>query len=123
MVYRTFAIAALTAAASVLPVASTDPLVEGWKPIPVIWEVAIKDAGFGLNSTIEKVEIEGAKQLYRVADGEKGQSFHICLDEKLALDTLKPLNLSKDDLFVCRDAALDDSAAANLALQCRLHTI
>jgi hypothetical protein len=33
------------------------------------------------------------------------------------------LNLAKDDLFICRDVALDDEAAANLALQCRLETI
>jgi hypothetical protein len=26
-------------------------------------------------------------------------------------------------LFVCRDVALDDESAANLALQCRLKTI
>jgi len=31
--------------------------------------------------------------------------------------------VSKDDLFICRDVALDDDAAANLALQCRLKTI
>jgi len=26
--------------------------------------------------------------------------------------------LSQDDIFVCRDVALDDEAAVNLALQC-----
>jgi adenine-specific DNA-methyltransferase len=31
--------------------------------------------------------------------------------------------MTAEDLFVCRDVALDDSAAANLALQCRLKTI
>jgi adenine-specific DNA-methyltransferase len=29
----------------------------------------------------------------------------------------------KDDLFICRDVAIDDKTAANLALQCRLKTI
>jgi len=33
------------------------------------------------------------------------------------------LNLEKDALLICRDVALDDEAAANLALQCRLKTI
>jgi hypothetical protein len=36
---------------------------------------------------------------------------------------LRPLNLTREVLFVCRDKALDDEAAANLALQCRLRTI
>jgi len=39
------------------------------------------------------------------------------------LGVVKKLGLSKDELFVCRDVALDDEAAANLALQCRLKTI
>jgi len=60
---------------------------------------------------------------YRVADAEKGQSFRICLDDKLTLGVVKKLDLAKDELFVCRDVALDDETAANLALQCRLKTI
>lgn len=37
--------------------------------------------------------------------------------------TVRALQVSVDDLFVCRDVALSDSLAANLALQCRLKTI
>ena len=33
------------------------------------------------------------------------------------------LGLTAEDLFICRDVALDDTAAANLALQGRLKTI
>ena len=33
------------------------------------------------------------------------------------------LEVLKDDLFICRDCALTDKLAANLALQCRLKTI
>ena len=100
----------------------TDPLTPGWKPDGLIWEVAIKE-GYGLNSKIEK--ITGLKNIivYKVTDQDKGQSFRICLDNAVKTDTLKALSLSKDDLFICRDAALDDEAAANLALQCRLKTI
>jgi adenine-specific DNA-methyltransferase len=99
----------------------TDPLVPGWKLEDVIWEVAIKE-GYGLNSRLEPVEIEGAK-VHRVTDPDRVQSFMICLDAEVKLGTLKKLGLKTDDLFVCRDAALDDVAAANLALQCRLKTI
>jgi len=53
----------------------------------------------------------------------KKQSFFICLDNQIDLANLNGLNLSQDDTFVCRDVALDDEAAANLALQCRLKTI
>ena len=47
----------------------------------------------------------------------------ICLDDELKPSTVKELTLNKDDLFICRDVAIDDKLAANLALQCRLKTI
>ncbi|MBE3120170.1 MAG: hypothetical protein IMZ50_15630, partial [Candidatus Atribacteria bacterium] len=63
------------------------------------------------------------KGVQRVTDPDKGQSFYLTLAARIALEDLRPLDLKKDDLFICRDSALDDEAAANLALQCRLKTI
>ena len=100
----------------------TDPLVSGWKPENLIWEVAIKE-GYGLNARIELISGIKGHKIYHVIDPDKGQGFRICLDDKLDLKALETLNLSTDDLFICRDAALNDEAAANLALQCRLKTI
>lgn len=99
-----------------------DPLVDGWKAEDVIWEVALKE-GFGLGSRIER--LEGVKDcaLYRVTDPDKDQYFIICLEDTVELDALKPLELGSEDLFICRDSAITDEAAANLALQCRLKTI
>jgi adenine-specific DNA-methyltransferase len=106
----------------------TDPLVDGWTAENVIYEVALKE-GYGLNCRIER--IVGAQRaapnvstaIYRVTDPDKEQSFYICLDDAISLSDLGALNLGKDDLFICRDVALDDDTAANLALQCRLKTI
>lgn len=97
----------------------SDPLVESWKAENVIYEVALKE-GYSLNIQLKDTEVKGVQQ---VSDPQSGQSFYICLEEKIRLRELKPLNLSKDDLFICRDIALNDEAAANLALQCRLKTI
>lgn len=99
-----------------------DPLVQDWKPENLIWEVAIKE-GYVLNARIELVSGINGNAVYRVTDSDNEQSFRICLDDTLKPATLKPLNLRKDDLFICRDAAMDDEVAANLALQCRLKTI
>lgn len=99
-----------------------DPLVDGWKPENVIYEAAIKE-GYGLNCQIEPVQgIEG-NTVCRVTDPDKEQSFYICLDDHLDLSALKALSLTREDMLICRDTALDDSAAVNLALQCRLKTI
>jgi adenine-specific DNA-methyltransferase len=99
-----------------------DPLVDGWTPEGVIQEVALKE-GYGLNLHIERVDTVPAMTVYRVRDPLTGQGFHISLDEQVRRGDLDSLRLGADDLFVCRDAALDDETAANLALQCRLKTI
>ena len=100
----------------------TDSLVPGWKPTNVMWEVIVKE-GYGLHSSIKRMAGTKGNTVYRVTDPDKGQSFRICLDDRLKAATLKALNLGKDELFICRDKALDDQAAVNLALQCRLKTI
>jgi len=99
-----------------------DPLVAGWKPENVIWEVALRE-GFGLNTHFASRDLGNGNKVYDVLDGDTGQKFIICLDDKIPIDLAKHCELTLDDLFICRDVALDDSAAANLALQCRLKTI
>jgi len=99
-----------------------DPLVPGWKPESVIWEVGLRE-GFGLNTRFESRDLGNGNKVYNVIDPDTGQKFAICLDDKILSDLSKNFELKPDDLFVCRDVALDDSAAANLALQCRLKTI
>lgn len=100
----------------------TDPLVDGWQRDGVIWEVAIKE-GFSLSSRVRRVESCRSNMVYSVADPDKDQAFLVCLDDHLDPATPVALGLSQDDLFICRDSALTDELAANLALQCRLKTI
>jgi adenine-specific DNA-methyltransferase len=102
--------------------AFNDPLVPGWKPENVIWEVALRE-GFSLNARFAPKELPNGNTVYEVTDPDSGQQFWICLDEKIRADMIKQCELTQDRLFICRDVALDDSAAANLALQCRLKTI
>jgi adenine-specific DNA-methyltransferase len=98
-----------------------DPLRPGWTPTGLLWEVAVKE-GYGLNSVIDPVGNTTAT-VWRVSDPEKGQHFLACLDDRLPADITRQLGLSKTDLFVVRDLALDDTLASNLALQCRLKVI
>ncbi|MCE5327578.1 MAG: site-specific DNA-methyltransferase [Planctomycetaceae bacterium] len=99
-----------------------DPLLPGWKPMNVICEVALKE-GYSLTSGVEEVKGVSGNMVYRVTDADKGQSFLICLDGKLKAVAIKSLGLKKDDLFICRDVAMTDEQAANLALQCKVKTI
>ncbi len=99
-----------------------DPLVENWNPVSVLWEVAVKE-GYGLNTSINQLESIKENTVWQVSDPDREQSFLICLDDQLQPVTLSALPLSKEQLFVCRNKALDDTKAANLALQCRLKKI
>jgi len=100
----------------------TDPLLPGWRPMNVIREVALKE-GYSLTSTVEQLPAVKDNTVYRVTDADKGQSFLICLDDKLKAAGVKAMGLKQDDLFICRDVAITDEQAANLALQCNLKTI
>lgn len=99
-----------------------DPLEDGWTPEAVVHEVALRE-GFSLGVTVEAVDGLEDATVYRVAEPDGGRSFHISLDDEVRLEGVADLDLGKEDLFVCRDVALDDTAAANLGLQCRLKTI
>lgn len=100
----------------------SDPLIADWKPENVIWEVALRE-GFGLNTRFTERELANGNKIYDVLDPDTSQKFIICLDDQIRADLSKHCELTLDTLFICRDIALDDSAAANLALQCRLKTI
>jgi adenine-specific DNA-methyltransferase len=97
-----------------------DALLPDSDPQSVLYEVALRE-GFGLNTQLQAHgEVAG---VWLVSDAEKGQRFFATLEPTLELEALRPLNLKADDLFVCRGIALDDTTAANLALQCRLKMI
>jgi hypothetical protein len=102
--------------------AFADSLAPGWTPENVIWETTLRE-GYSLTSRIEKIPNTGKQNFWRVTDSERDQSFVICVDATLTLEAVRGLKLKKDSLFVCRDAALDDTLSANLALQCRLKVL
>ena len=99
-----------------------NPLVDQWVPKNVIYEVAIKE-GYQLDCLIEQVDSIERNSIFQIVSGDETQAFYICLDAELFQDEIDKLKLTPDDLFVCLDKALDDTQAANLALQCRLKTI
>ena len=99
-----------------------DPLRDGWHAEDVLYEIALKE-GYQLDSTIQQVEGLVTNTVFCITAPNKTQLFHVCLDEELAETDIEHLDLSKDFVFICRDVALNDTLAANLALQCRLKTI
>ncbi len=101
---------------------TVDPLREGWCEEDVLYEVALKE-GYPLDSTIARVAGLATNTVFRIAAPDGSQMFYVCLDAELVPGDVECLGLSKDSVFICRDIALTDTLAANLALQCRLKTI
>ena len=99
-----------------------DPLREGWREEDVLYEIALKE-GYPLDSTIAPVEGLETNTVFHIIAPDGTQACHVCLDVELAETDIERLRLSKDSVFICRDVALDDTLAANLALQCHLKTI
>ena len=68
--------------------------------------------GFGLNTHFTQRELANGNKVYDVTDPDSGQKFIICLDDQIRADFTKHCELTADSLLICRDVALDDSAAA-----------
>ena len=103
----------------------SDRLAPGWTAEGVLWEVALRH-GFGLNCTFASQALEGGATVWQVTDPDREPPHNriaVCLDERVRADLSRHYPLGPDDVLVVRDSALDDTAAANLALQCRLKTL
>jgi adenine-specific DNA-methyltransferase len=102
--------------------AFANTLLPGWKAEDVIWEVAVRE-GFPLTASITPSGNAAPKGSWRVSDPDTDRAFTICLADHIDLASVKLLGLAKSDLFICRDTAIDDTVAANLALQCTLKVL
>jgi adenine-specific DNA-methyltransferase len=100
---------------------SIDPLLPGATPERIAYEIALKE-GYGLDLRIERAG-SPEDQLLSVTDASRARRFWLCLADRVDAARLEQVGIAADDLLVCRDAALDDSTAANLELRCRLKTL
>lgn len=73
-----------------------DPLVAGWEPENVVWEVALRE-GFGLNTHFAPRDLANGNKVYEVTDPDTGQKFIICLDDKILSDLSKNCELKSDE--------------------------
>jgi adenine-specific DNA-methyltransferase len=101
-----------------------DPLIPGWDTDAVLFEVALKE-GFSLSSSVQPITKTQADDntVFLITDAKRNQKLMMCLDSSIQPDLAKRLSLTATDRLICRDVALSDELAANLALQCHLKTI
>jgi adenine-specific DNA-methyltransferase len=102
-----------------------DPLVTGWRATDLLWELALRE-GLSLNTRFDEKKLADGQTVYELSDPDRpsdGGSIAVCLDDKVTVELSKHYPLTPDRVLIVRDVALDDTAAANLALQCRLKVI
>ncbi len=99
-----------------------DRLVEGWDIESVLWYVALHE-GLSLHAIIDKADGPKSTTIYRLSDPRSDRFCFVSLDERVDLADVQSVIKDRSDVFVCRDSALDDSAIANLTLQCELRVL
>jgi adenine-specific DNA-methyltransferase len=104
-----------------LSLLAEEPLASDWHPLSVVWEIAIRE-GMPLGSSVTRA-MAGGKEVFTVKDDARNRTFYVCLESKVTADLASALELTPEDLLIVLDSALDDTAAANLALQCRLKAL
>lgn len=105
--------------------AFVDPLPPGANPKDVAWEAMLRE-GLGPFSDLEEVPVplgEEAVVFLRAADPDRGAVLYLCFDSRLSLAAVRELGLGREDVLACPGSLLDDTLAANLALQCRLKAL
>lgn len=98
------------------------PLVDGWKEENLLTEILLIE-GFSLDSKIAGSPQFKKNKVYQVSSGFCEHRLHVCLETKIAAETIDNLSLAENDIFVCLDSALTDQAKMRLADICKLKTI
>jgi len=101
---------------------SQSPLVDNWKPEKLLSEILLIE-GFPLDSKLEQVTVIKKNKVIRVTSDFHEHSLLVCLDSEIADDTIKKLNLTGDDIFICLDNAVSDQDKVRLADKGMIKTI
>jgi adenine-specific DNA-methyltransferase len=84
-----------------------EPLQEGWTKEGLLSEIILME-GFVLSSTIEPQRQYTKNEVNKVNDENCEHSLQVCLDEKIAPETIESLELSGNDIFICLDSAISN---------------
>ncbi len=90
------------------------PLVKGWDEQGLLTEILLME-GFSLNSKVAPAPDFIANKVMQVESDFSAHRLFICLEPRIKDKTIQRLAmLPKEDIFICLDAALDDSAKVRL---------
>ena len=92
---------------------NTSPLVDNWKPENLLSEILLIE-GFPLDSKIEVIDTYKENKITKVSSDFCEHKLLVCLEEKIDDNTIKLLELSDNDIFICLDNAISDKDKVTL---------
>lgn len=98
------------------------PLVDGWKQENLLSEILLLE-GFPLNSKIELQKDFKKNKLSQIVSDFCEHKLLICLDKKIAPETVASLKLNDGDIFICLDSAISDQDKVRLSDKGLIKTI
>lgn len=98
------------------------PLIDKWKPENLLSEVLLLE-GFPLDSKIELQKDFKKNKVNRVSSDFCEHKLFICLDKKIAPETVANLKIESGDIFICLDSAIIDQDKVRLADKGLIKTI
>ena len=98
------------------------PLADGWTPDDLLTEVLLLE-GFPLDSTVTPQSEWTQNAVSCIKSPACAHRLWTCFDETLHIETVNGLTLSTEDVFICRDSALDDNTKLRLSQTGTLKTI
>jgi len=100
-----------------------EPLVPGWQPIDLVYEMILKE-GLGLNAKIEEVKI-GKDTFYKVTGETIDKDVYMFFKDKIRKDTIHEIMQPcyRGKTFIMLEDALTDSAKINLSSFVKLKTL
>ena len=101
---------------------NSSPLITGWTKNNLLTEIWLIE-GFPLDSVSNKIEKYKKNNVQQVTSDFCEHKLLICLDEKVHSETIKNLQLSDNDIFICLDTAITDEEKVTLADKGLIKTI
>jgi adenine-specific DNA-methyltransferase len=92
---------------------NTSPLVDNWKHENLLSEILLIE-GFPLHSKIEEIDSYNKNKIVKVSSDFCEHKLLVCLDDNIDDNTIKSLELSDKDIFICLDNAISDKDKVTL---------
>jgi adenine-specific DNA-methyltransferase len=88
-----------------LDIFNNNPLNDGWHEDGLLSELMLLE-GFTLCSKIEKIVEIKSNNIRKVTSEYSEHRLLVCLDREIKPETIKALELSENDIFICLDSAI-----------------